>query len=63
MVTFILCLLFLSSLYTTSLAAAAPYNATNSTFDVFKYVDQLIGTNNYGKQVPFTLRNVNVGIY
>lgn len=41
-------LLFLSSLYTSSLAAAAAYNATNSTFDVFKYVDQLIGTNNYG---------------
>ncbi len=42
-------LLFLPFLYIGSLAAAAPSNGTNATFDVFKYVDQLIGTNNYGK--------------
>ena len=30
---------------------AAGYSANNTTFDVFKYVDQLIGTNNYGKCV------------
>lgn len=28
---------------------AAGSDVTNATFDVFKYVDQLIGTNNYGK--------------
>lgn len=54
MTIFILCLLFLSSLYTTSLAAVTAHKATNSTFDVFKYVDQLIGTNNYGRSVPST---------
>ena len=43
--------LFLSLLYIGSPVAAAVSNASDSTFDVFKYVDQLIGTNNYGTYV------------
>ena len=46
-------LLYIPLLYTGPSLAAASYNASSSTFDVFKYVNQLIGTNNYGKVIPF----------
>ena len=41
-------LLYLPFLCVGLSVAGAAYNASSSTFDVFKYVDQLIGTNDYG---------------
>ena len=42
-------LIFLPFSYISLSAAVAGNIGANSTFDVFKYVDQLIGTNDYGE--------------